>query len=100
MLALRIRPFNDMELAIKERHKPSYELDSSGRIISFGKGKVATHFHFDKILDQGTTQEDVAKLLPYSKNVCVIAYGQTGSGKTHTMTGNIWKSGGLLWAYF
>ena len=101
MLACRIRPFSDAENAIKERRKVSYIVDSTGKILTFGTGERAQHFNFDSVLDQKSTQENVAELLPHVLlDAVVIAYGQTGSGKTYTMTGDIWKSGGILWAYF
>mmetsp|Transcript_10335 Transcript_10335/g.42035 ORF Transcript_10335/g.42035 Transcript_10335/m.42035 type:complete len:1050 (+) Transcript_10335:47-3196(+) len=52
-------------------------------------------FHFDKVLDMGTSQEDMfSQVQPFVENAIagynctVFAYGQTGAGKTHTMMGS------------
>ena len=61
-----------------------------------GKGKDAiTITSFDRVFDQGATQDDVFHFVrPLIENVgkgingTIFAYGQTGSGKTHTIFGS------------
>ena len=60
--SLRIRKFNDAEKATEDRHKRSYSLDSTQKVISFGKGKQAHHFLYDKIFTEEDTQEDIGKI--------------------------------------
>ena len=52
-------------------------------------------FHFDKVFDEETSQEQLYEGTSLSKlvdavitgiNSCVFAYGPTGTGKTHTMS--------------
>jgi len=88
---------------MKERKERSYMLDSTKQVATFGKGKQARHFKFDRIFTEDATQEDVGQL-NFDKNefgrdldkYAIIAYGQTGSGKTYTLTGDVWRANGLL----
>eukprot|EP00912_Choanoflagellata_sp_UC4_P001500 UC4_evm4s945 len=103
-VAVRVRPFNDRELA-----DPNVEcvvdMQDTQTILRGGpKGNRDTKvFNFDHSFwsmckDQDhdfTDQLDVFKHLGHDVivnafagyNTCIFAYGQTGSGKTHTMMG-------------
>ena len=102
-VSLRIRQFNDCEIATEDRHKRSYSLDSTQRVITFGKGRQARHFMYDMIFTEDATQEDIGKI-NFGKNekdnevdkFLIIGYGQTGSGKTYTLTGDVWRANGIL----
>ncbi|XP_078437345.1 kinesin-like protein KIN-14N [Wolffia australiana] len=81
--------------------------ESEGSVVSYpssvelqGRGLELIHncqtypFAFDKVFDQGASQEDVfveiSQLVQSALDgykVCIFAYGQTGSGKTYTMMG-------------
>ena len=61
-VSLRIRQFNDAEKATEDRHQRSYTLDSTKTVISFGKGKRARHFLYDKIFTEEDTQEEIGKI--------------------------------------
>ena len=98
---LRIRPRTDPELASKERRKRSYQPITENEIISFGKGSQARHYHYNVILPETATQEDVInQTYKIDPRTAFIVYGQTGSGKTYTMSGGAWKNDGLIQNYF
>ena len=59
---MRIRPLNEAEKAMKERHDRSYSIDSTKQIVTFGQGKTARHYRYDRVLDETATQDDVAKI--------------------------------------
>ena len=61
-VCIRIRPPNEAEKAMKERHERSYSIDSTKQIVTFGQGKTARHYRYDLVLDETYTQKDVGKI--------------------------------------
>ena len=59
---MRIRPQNEAEKAMKERHERSYSIDSTKEIVTFGQGKTARHYRYNLVLDETATQDDVGKI--------------------------------------
>ncbi|KAK8653175.1 hypothetical protein V6N13_127185 [Hibiscus sabdariffa] len=89
----RVRPLNEKEMAEKER-KVLMGLDEFTVEHPWKDDKAKQHM-YDRVFDDGATQEDVFEDTRYlvqsavdGYNVCIFAYGQTGSGKTFTIYGS------------
>lgn len=95
-VVVRCRPMNDIEMS--EEAEPVIECETSRKEVSVmvagSAGKVES-YHFDKVFDSGSTQEqvyqhvaaEIVEEMLRGYNCTVFAYGQTGTGKTHTMEG-------------
>ncbi|KAM5151818.1 kinesin-like protein KIF19 [Mantella aurantiaca] len=109
-VALRIRPFNQVEID-RDVQCVTYKLgeqvlllkDPSGGSEDFLRAKRSRDrtFAFDAVFDQDATQEHVYESTTKNLvdgiikgyNATVFAYGPTGTGKTYTMLGMDCESG-------
>eukprot|EP00117_Sycon_ciliatum_P028393 scpid8576/ scgid22827/ Kinesin-like protein KIF18A; Marrow stromal KIF18A len=88
-----VRPLDEEGLVFDPDE--NYNTQSSGPNCYRRKARDV-HFHFDRVFDEQSTQQDVfegtAKTILdgifSGFNCSVLAYGATGAGKTHTMLGS------------
>ena len=91
---MRVRPRGDLDG--QDATVTAVDTDTNTISLESGDGS-STNFHYDKIYNMESTQEQLYtdSVSPIIEQVCrgmssaVFAYGQTGTGKTYTMRGDL-----------
>jgi centromeric protein E len=92
-VAVRLRPLNDVELAIRDRAVVKKGEDGSLQLADTDGRNC--RMCYTSVFDEWASSQDVfnsvvADMLSQAmlgKNATIFAYGQTGSGKTYTVEG-------------
>ena len=95
-VCVRLRPFNERELAGKGKGSAP-RFGDTGRTVWVGPEEANGHtYALDAVLSPEATQSDVynhasnlVDAVVQGYNATILAYGQTGSGKTYTMEGDV-----------